>query len=199
MTSVDGDVLGAVLAGGASRRFGTDKADAVLEGRTLLEHAYATLTEVFARVVVVSSRPDTPRGPWETIPDLREACGPLGGIEAALSRANDEGLAATFVLACDLPGVDSAVVRTVVDGLERELALAPRRSGDPDFEPLCALYGSECLSVAGRLLDEGRRSARSLFEAVQGTRVDGLEGAFVNVNTPADLADAAARRKALDA
>ena len=195
MTSLDGDVLGAVLAGGESRRFGTDKADAVLAGRTLLERAYATLGEVFAQVVVVSSRPDTPYGPWETISDLREACGPLGGIEAALSRAKAEGLAGTFVLACDLPGVDADVVRTVVDAHERELATAPRRSGEPDFEPLCALYRSECLSVASRLLDDGRRSARSLFEAVEGVQVDGLEGAFVNVNTPADLAEAAARRE----
>ncbi|HAT38411.1 MAG TPA: hypothetical protein DCS75_07935, partial [Gemmatimonadetes bacterium] len=48
---------------------------------------------------------------------------------------------------------------------------AASRRGDPDFEPLCSVYRTECVDIVTGLLDKGERAARSLFEAVDGKKV----------------------------
>ncbi len=159
----------------------------------MIDRAVQTLRAVCVDVVVVSSLDDTPEGDWTRIPDAREPCGPLGGIEAALCEAEHRGLDGAFVLACDLPLLDADCIRAVVNGLDGERISAParneggRRSG---VEPLCAAYACSCLGPTRRLLDEGRRSAHSLFEAVGGVAIELSKTAFLNVNTESDLARA---------
>ena len=76
--------LGAILAGGRSSRFGSDKALATLDGQTLLDHALAALRPHCDAAIVV--------GRSEGIADWpRPDMGPLGGIAAALIHAADHG------------------------------------------------------------------------------------------------------------
>lgn len=199
-------LIGAVLAGGSSRRFGRDKTSVEVDGVPMVLRAKAALEAVCDEVVIVSSRPGS--GSWGTvIPDLRPGFGPLAGIESALHHAVERGAAAVFVLAADLPHVGPDVIRAVASavtpgatgsepgsggaGKTRPLAAAASRVGEPDFEPLCAIYRVECADEVGRLLDEGERAARALVEAVDGRKVDltpeAARAVSVNVNVPADL------------
>lgn len=163
----------------------------------MASHALEALRAVCDDVVVVSSRP-APEEWGRVIPDLRPGLGPLAGIEAALHWARARGMAGVFVLAADLPRVTAPLVDRLVGSTEarrldgsRPGAVAAARRGDPAFEPLCALYSVACAAEATRLLDEGQRAARALFEAVGGEAValdDAAAGAVsANVNTPADL------------
>ncbi len=93
-------ILGVVLAGGKSTRFGSDKALAELGGRTLLARAVDGLSG-WCEMVVIAGRD---HGPARCIPDWPHAGeGPLAGIAAGLHLAQDEDYAT--VLTC---GVDSA-------------------------------------------------------------------------------------------
>jgi molybdopterin-guanine dinucleotide biosynthesis protein A len=176
-------VLGAVLAGGESRRLGRDKASEQVAGERMVDRAVAALRAHCAEVVVVSSRADTPSGDWSQVPDLRVGLGPLAGIEAALDRAASGGASEVFVLACDLPLVDSGVVGRVIEGRRGARAAALARDGEPSFEPLCAVYSVDCLAAVRALLDEGARAAGALFRVVEGRRVPaGIRGVGVNVN-----------------
>ncbi len=183
-------LLGAVLAGGMSRRLGRDKAAEVVGDVPLLERAVLALKTTCSDVVIVSSRPDTPAGAWTRIPDARQPCGPLGGIEAALDHAALLGYDGAFVLACDLPLVDSKVIETVAAALGSADASAPTRVGRPDFEPLCAAYRVSCRATLRTLLDSGIRATHTLFERLDGERVEVDGDVFLNVNTEADLARA---------
>lgn len=187
------ELLGAVLAGGASRRLGRDKAAEYVGNVRLVERAVLALSSACDPVVVVSSRPDTPTGPWRSIPDLRAGCGPLAGMEAALAHALALGREGVFVLACDLPLVDGEVVARIVAASTDTRACVPSRQGDPDFEPLAGVYSVGCLPDVRRLLDEGIRSARRLFEDVGGVTISVSDDAFLNVNTETDLERAEAR------
>lgn len=184
--------LGAVLAGGLSTRFGTDKARAPLAGTSLLERAVATLAAVFDQVVVLSSDPDHAVDGVERVPDHRTGVGPLAGIEAALGVARRHDLDGAFVLACDLPLVEPEAIRALLDALGDSAAVAPARDGPPGFEPLCAFYRTSCLAEAGRLLEAGRGGAHGLLEQVGGRKVVLATGPFLNVNTTSDLAVAEA-------
>jgi len=185
--SARGAFLGAVLAGGASKRFGRDKAMARLAGRRLVDRAAEILNEVCGDVVVVSSRSDHDALGWTTIPDLRQGCGPLAGLEAALRYAADRGAEGVVVLACDVVGADAAALTRLRDALGAEHAVAPARPGVPGFEPLCAVYRVDAAPVAAGLLDEGVRSAHRLLDAIGGRVVPWTGRPLVNVNTEADL------------
>ncbi len=92
-------ILGVVLAGGQSTRFGSDKALAELGGHTLLARAVDTLSG-WCEYVVVAGRETAPA---PCIPDWpHPSMGPLGGIAAGLRLARDEDYEAVLTLGVDL-------------------------------------------------------------------------------------------------
>ncbi len=165
-------ILGAVLAGGQSRRFGSDKALALLAGTPLIAHVLDALRPQVAALVVVGrdhagerSLPDRPA------PGL----GPLGGLAAALSHAAAHGFDAVLTSGCDLPDLPP--------DLRERLAPAPAVATG---QPLLGLWPAALAERLDRhLADGGDRSLRR-WVAVAGAREVDL-GRFRNVNTPADL------------
>ena len=109
--SDDRMVLGAVLAGGRSRRFGSDKAMALLHGKPLLMHALEAVAR-HARELVLCGRieagftclADRPA------PDL----GPLGGLNAALHHAAAQGFAGVLCTGCDMPVFPDALAQALI-------------------------------------------------------------------------------------
>jgi molybdenum cofactor guanylyltransferase len=91
--------LGAIIAGGKATRFGGDKAAALLAGRPLIKHVADGLRDQvdvliicgreWPRLVSVNDRPS---------PDL----GPLGGLNAALHYAQENGFEAVLTAGCDV-------------------------------------------------------------------------------------------------
>ena len=185
-------LLGAVLAGGASRRFGSPKALAKLHGRPLWEVAAERLRTVCPRVVVVAADPETFPGP--AVRDRTLGLGPLGGVDAALALAAEAGMDGALVLAVDMPWVPEAVLRRLADEFDAGMAgeARPRapRSGSPwGFEPLCAAYPVSALAPLEEALSAGVREAGAFARSQRPALVEcGVpREAFRSVNAPADL------------
>src|SRR5579875_2744787 len=129
MPSSEGAPVGVVLAGGASRRMGRDKALLRhIDGATLLERAVAALREAGLAEVAVSvsstSRADALRAAipvLHSVPlvvDLVPNCGPLGGLHAALCAYPGRSV---VLVACDMPHLDPTALRVLVtagDGVD---------------------------------------------------------------------------------
>jgi len=100
-------ILGAILAGGRSSRFGSDKAAALLDGRALIDHVAGALAgEVGALIVCGRAHRGLTGVPDRPAPDL----GPLGGINAALRYAADNGFSAVLTAPCDTPRLDRELI-----------------------------------------------------------------------------------------
>jgi molybdopterin-guanine dinucleotide biosynthesis protein A len=100
-------LAGFVLAGGRSTRMGQDKALLSLGGVPLVQQAVWKLHKLTSQVFVLGSRPElSPFAPL--VPDLRESCGPLGGMEAALSHTPCDW---SVVLPVDMPFLPTALLR----------------------------------------------------------------------------------------
>lgn len=168
-------ILGAVLAGGQSSRFGSDKALAVLGGETLLARAVAALAPHADRVVIVGRE----TGPAPCLPDWpAPGMGPLGGVAAALRHAGDAGFAS--VLTC---GVDSAELPADL------LALLSPAPAFLESQPVIGHWTSDAASiVSGILQSEGRHSMLAFARAARARAVTASH-APANINTPADLAE----------
>lgn len=166
-------ILGVVLAGGQSSRFGSDKALAELGGHTLLARAVDQLSG-WCEYVVVAGRETAPA---PTIPDWpHEDMGPLAGIAAALHLAQDEGYEA--VLSC---GVDSVQLPDDLPGL---LGAAPAYIAS---QPVIGLWPVSAVSTLEKILEgDGRHSMLAFAEAI-GARAVKTAAKPANINTPADL------------
>jgi molybdopterin-guanine dinucleotide biosynthesis protein A len=196
VTETTPSLLGAILAGGESSRFGSLKALSPLGGRPMAAWGVRALRSHFERVVVISNTPET--GVTLELPsrgDLQPGMGPLGGLETALAWAEEEGLDGAFLLGCDLPLVDDHVLARILEqGFRGRPILVPESSGPLGLEPLCAAYTVDCLGPVRELLKAGRRSMMGLLETVGFSPVpvaalggpDALTLTFMNVNTVED-------------
>lgn len=166
-------ILGVVLAGGLSRRFGSDKALAELGGQTLIARAVDTLSGWCEHVVVAGRE----TAPAPTLPDWpRAGMGPLAGLAAALRFAQDEGYEA--VLSC---GVDAAVLP---EDLLRLLSPGPSCLAE---QPVIGLWPLSCVPALEELLHEEWPHSLYRFAASIGARAVETSEPVPNINTPADL------------
>jgi molybdopterin-guanine dinucleotide biosynthesis protein A len=165
--------LGAVLAGGRSSRFGSDKAEAMLDGVRLLDRAVAWLAPLCDAVIVVgredSAHVCTPDWP-------RADCGPLGGLAGALRYADSEGY--REVLSC---GVDS--IGLPVDLIER-LAPAPAFLAAQPVVGLWPVTATAALEAI--LLGTGSKAVKAFADRI-GARAVTLDHDPHNVNTAEEL------------
>ena len=170
-------ILGAVLAGGQSSRFGSDKALALLDGQSLIERAVAALSSL-CDAVVIAGRDGTPDLAACFIADRpRPGMGPLGGLAAALHHARTHDFGAVLSCAVDSLGIDAALCQAL---------------GDPPSyiasQPVIGLWPASAAPILDQLLSgEGRHSMRAFAEAI-GARPVTPPHDPANVNTPADLA-----------
>lgn len=184
--------VGVVLAGGASRRMGRDKATLPWRGTTLAAHAARTLTDAGLAEVVLADAGRVVVPGLVSLPDAAGA-GPAAGLLAAAAARPGRTLA---VLACDLPAVTPALLRALL-ALPGDLAL-PRRDGRP--EPLCAVWRPAALAALRANVAAGVVAPRAVV-ATPALCVAWLEGDALaalgdptallrNVNDERELADA---------
>jgi molybdopterin-guanine dinucleotide biosynthesis protein A len=171
--------LGVVLAGGLGTRMGGRKALAVLDGRPLVAHVLQALAAVTAEQVVVAKR-DTALPPGLTVwvePDAPRH--PLAGVRHALREA---GGAPVLCCGVDLPRLDPATLRALVDGAGPAGAVA--RAGG-FLHPTVALWTPAALPVLEAFAPD--EPARAVAERAGLVPVDVDPAALVNVNRPEDL------------
>lgn len=192
----DSSLLGAVLVGGRSRRFGSRKARAELAGLPLAAHSRDRLLPHVSRVVLVGGDVELGRAlGLEVHSDAEPGLGPLGGLAAALSLADREGKGGVLVLACDTPLVAPGLVRELVGEWNGKNVVLPESDGPSGVEPLCGIYPVGVRGAVQAALGSGDRSMAALVESLAVKRLP-LERVrrhgdprdlFLNVNRPADL------------
>src|SRR6185295_9481229 len=180
-----------ILAGGASRRMGTDKSQLPIERQTFAERIAETLLQVADSVKLVGGLGSN----FRRVADVYPQWGALGGIHAALAACKSDW---AIVVACDLPFVTAELFSFLASFcLDHDAVVPIQQDGRP--QPLAALYRVDpCLQRATELIEAGRRRPLDLLETVK-TRwvsfaeirnLEQSERFFVNINTPSDYYEA---------
>ncbi len=164
--------LAAVIAGGASSRFGSDKALVLLDGKPLIAHVIDRLRpQADALVVVGRTYPGQPTVADRPGPGL----GPLAGLNAALAHAAARGFTTVLTAGCDLPGLPGDLVAR----LGAAPAVAVR-------QPLVGVWPAALADdLDAYFAATADRSLRG-WAAAAGARTVDL-GAFANINTVGDF------------
>jgi molybdopterin-guanine dinucleotide biosynthesis protein A len=196
-------VTGVIQAGGRSTRMGGEpKALLELGGKRIIERVVDALGGVLDDLLVVTNTPD--RYAFLGLPMVPDAFpdgGALGGIYTGLRAADGD---AAFTVACDMPFLHPAIVRMVVERAGEGDVVIPRTGGQ--LETMHAVYAKACLTPMETRLRSGRLKIVGFFPDVRVVELDAAamarhrapEVAFMNVNTPQELARARALVAGLD-
>lgn len=191
--SATGSVVGLVLAGGRSVRFGGEKAVALLDGRPLLEWAAQRLESVCLDVAI-NVRTGTEAelvakalGLATLYDEPGDAAGPLAGVKAGLIWAEEQGARMLAVSPCDAPLLPDDLYVRLLEQAEGRAAMAETSDGR---QPLCALWPVAALPDIRQALAGGAHPPTwQVLERLGAHKVlFGSPEAFANVNTRDDLA-----------
>ncbi|HYW09886.1 MAG TPA: molybdenum cofactor guanylyltransferase [Longimicrobium sp.] len=188
------DALGAILAGGASRRFGAPKALATVGGRRVVDRVYDALAAVTGAPVLIANEPALFPDFAELRADEVGGVGPLAGIATALRWAAERGAGGALCVACDMPFVPPELLRRILARADDGDAVLPESGGRRGVEPLCAWYSTNALPAIDRMMSEGEHALYRLADRVRAVRLALAQVEecgdpsvlFLNINTPED-------------
>ncbi|CAN7258365.1 molybdenum cofactor guanylyltransferase [Rossellomorea sp. LjRoot5] len=185
-------LAGVIVAGGQSRRFGSDKAFSLYKGKPFFQHSLQAVSSFADEVIIVTSRALFSR--FDALPNVKvvedveefKGCGPLAGIYTAMSEYQAEWYA---VLPVDVPLVTSSLVNRLISKVdERYDAIVPVIGGK--LQPLLALYRE---SVREKIYDQLVSEDYKMGNILKGLSVlylteeeVGERKAFHNINTKQD-------------
>jgi len=180
-------LTGVILAGGASRRMGRDKALLELDGRPMIAAVAEQLRAVVDEIIIAADNSRYAPFADRCVADVFPGVGTLGGIHAGLSAAAHE---LALVVGCDMPFLNPAVLRWFAKAAEGvDLVVLKRGKW---LEPLHAIYRKNCLPAMETVIRDGKRRVFSFYDQVQVRYVAPAEIAhldpalqsFSNLNTP---------------
>lgn len=181
----------AIIAGGKSGRFGSDKSLYSYEGKTLIQHVFSAISPVFNDVVIIAN--DSGKFSFlglPVIPDIIPGLGPIGGIYTAVQKLESERI---FIFPCDMPFLNTEFIRYMTEIPDIYDIVVPEISGY--YQPLHAIYSKNCITAIRRNIDAGDYRMSGFFEGYNIRAVgedeigfyDDPEKMFRNVNFREDI------------
>jgi molybdopterin-guanine dinucleotide biosynthesis protein A len=193
---MNGCVLGAIIAGGRSSRYGSPKPLVLLAGERLVDRVARVLKQAADEVVVIANDAEIAAEiplPWR--PDVLPGAGSLAGVHAALCWAEERGCSGVLAVATDLPLLSPGLLRHLRSLAAGWDAVLPESTGPRGVEPLCAYYGTGCIGPIERAVQRGDARMIAFHDEVRVYRLPlaevrahgDPERLFSNLNTPAEL------------
>jgi len=163
-----------LLVGGASTRFGSNKALATVDGEMLAARAWRLLGETCdERIAVGKGEYELPFPVLDEASDVRA---PLVGLVTGLRAVTHD---VAVVIPVDMPRLTAAVLH--------ELAAACRDAAVPPTGPLPGAYAKSALPVLERALADGQLRLRDVLAELDVVTVALDPSVLANVNTPDDV------------
>ncbi|MCY1720339.1 molybdenum cofactor guanylyltransferase [Prolixibacteraceae bacterium Z1-6] len=177
-----------ILAGGKSKRMGTDKALLKVGGTALLEKSVALCKTVCNHIIISSNNTEHDKYGYPLVADEIENCGPMGGIYSSLKKSETEW---NFIISVDSAYVEPEFVSFLFSQAGDFDAIVPFSSNGR--EPLIALYNKQSLPVIEENLNTGNFRVNNLLNAINTKWIDAeswiekYPKLFYNLNRPEDL------------
>ncbi len=193
-----------ILCGGKSRRFGSEKGLARINGSTLAEQIITILSTLTDDIWISTNRPDLYQSIGRPlVEDVYPGCGPISGIHAALSVTLRKYL---IVCACDMPFISPELFCYLYSIRADNDLIIPvttqkqtnQIQNQPFFEPLHAIYRHSCFSVFDQAIKNNTSKITASFSKLrlrtvcenEWKTIPGVRSnMFRNINTIDDLHD----------
>ncbi len=172
-----------ILAGGKSKRFGSSKINAKIDGVEFGELIIGTLKSAgFKNLSLVGGSPnDARRWGVGNIEDRYPDSGPFGALITAMRECESENL---MVLPCDVPYIDESscrLVSNISDGFDSRIA----QTDSPQW--LCSTWRISLREFLEREFETGERTIHKVAEKLKIEFVELPKSKLINVNEPSQL------------
>jgi len=140
-----------------------------VQGTSLIRHVLQQVEPHFDELIISSNTAQTHQfSGVKLVSDSEPGRGPLMGIFTALQASSHP---VNFVIACDIPVVDTQLAKQLVKLSQGYDAVIPR-SGPGFFEPLFAVYQRSLLGDMAKTLAQGKNRILDALETSQVRYVD---------------------------
>jgi molybdopterin-guanine dinucleotide biosynthesis protein A len=190
MRDNDSKITGILLAGGMSRRMGTEKGNLRIGNSLLYEYPLGILEGICDEILISTCHGSAIPVKHRKVCDEVKGIGPLGGIYSSLkTSAND----LTLILSYDMPMVNESLFRLLISkGEGYDIVLPAMQKKRP--EPLCGLYRKSMISITGQMIEQNDLAVNHLLLHCKSKIVTihkemecWLPDLFLNINTREDL------------
>lgn len=177
-----------ILAGGKSKRMGTDKTFLELDGVPLLQRMISLLQPLCETLIISSNNPRHEKYGYNVIADEIKNCGPIGGIYSSINKSNTD---LNFVISVDAAFIEKDFVEFLISKKGDYDAVVPY--SEKGKEPLIALYNKSCLPFMKEKLETGDYKMHTFLSTVNTKWIDAQSWVekypklFHNLNRPEDL------------
>ncbi|MBP5606841.1 MAG: molybdenum cofactor guanylyltransferase [Lachnospiraceae bacterium] len=180
------ELTAVILAGGKSRRMGTDKAELGIDGKSFVSYLAGKLYKMGIKDILLSGY-EKPVEHTRYVPDILPGCGPLAGIHAGLCEAVNPHV---LVLPADNPLIPVEFILKLCKAHEDSTEAITAAECGGRIQPLTAVYEKSLAGACSELISSGRLSVMSLFDAAgyKTVRFDGDEMFIRGCNTPEEYA-----------
>lgn len=192
------DIAGIILAGGASKRMGKNKALLPWQGNNLLDHLINVMRPYCKPIVVSAAFQNEISSVHNDIVVIHDSSafpGPLFGIQAALKEIPQD--MPVFITGCDYPFIRGEIIQFLLAKLAEHDAVIFQAMQQP--QPLPGLYHSRVRSTVDRIItSSAKKSLQALLDDLsvrfvcdeERRLIDADDRLLMNVNTQADYEQA---------
>ncbi len=187
------NVSAVVLAGGNSTRMGKNKALLELGNKKMIEVVVDTLRPLVEEIIIVTNHTEL-QGLLKNVRYVKDCIelqkkSSIVGLYTGLREAKNEY---SFVTACDMPLLNIALIKYMIETVGEEDVLLPYFKGF--YQPLYSIYRKSCLRQIEEMLEKKDYKIINLFERVNTKKIRETEiipfdqdlQSFLNVNTYKD-------------
>jgi len=190
------NILGAILAGGQSKRMGKNKIFLELDNKKLIEHTIDKVKKYLKKVIIITNQDNEffSKNNLMTVKDTIEGqLGPLVGILTAMKWAKENLSKCSWIATfpCDTPFFPESIIESFIEESEKKESLI-----------LCAnshgrkhnIFGLWSLDLYDKLKDDLiNKKVRKVQDWTEKNKIKNLEfkfkdyDPFFNINTEEDL------------
>jgi len=188
------NILGAVLAGGKSQRFGEDKSQVKLNGKLLIDYILSEIIDEFKEILIVSNNQIKYKNykNISLINDLKKDQGPLGGVLSAMKWAKEKNdkykWISTFPV--DTPFFKKDILQKFLSEIDSEESKLFFIKSNNTRHNIFGIWSIDLMKKLEHDLNEGQRKVEVWANSV-GVKVINMEfinkDPFFNINTKEDL------------
>jgi len=196
------NILGTVLAGGKSQRFGEDKSQVMLEGKLLIDYILSEISSEFREILVVSNNKIDFKNSEKIsiIEDFKKGLGPLGGVLSAMKwvKENNKDYKWISTFPADTPFFSKEILQNFYKEIEIEKSRLFFIKSNKTRHNIFGLWSIDLLEKLEEDLNKGDRKVELWANSV-GVKVIDMDfkniDPFFNINTKQDLEKAKEKLK----
>jgi molybdopterin-guanine dinucleotide biosynthesis protein A len=196
------NILGTVLAGGKSQRFGEDKSQVKLEGKLLIDYILSEISSEFREILIVSNKKINFKNSEKIsiIEDFKKGLGPLGGVLSAMKwvKENNKNYEWISTFPADTPFFKKEILQKFYNEIEIEKSRLFFIKSNNTRHNIFGLWSINLLDKLEEDLNKGDRKVELWANSV-GVKVIDMDfkniDPFFNINTKQDLEKAKERLK----